>query len=150
MDTNRNTPGGNQADRTAAPGPVLDPREQGAAGILAEQLAQGHVADAVERLNTLSPQESAAALALLPDDRAVEILDKPDIDRLLGTKGYHGGWVDKRGGGIQPLSYARGLAAAATKAGAVNWKPQPAAAPAARSPTSAPPSSRKAASTPSP
>lgn len=80
MDTNRNTPGGNQADRTAAPGPVLDPREQGAAGILAEQLAQGHVADAVERLNTLSPQESAAALALLPDDRAVEILDKPELD----------------------------------------------------------------------
>ena len=48
----------------------------------------------------------------------IEILDKPEIDRLLGTSSYRGGWVDKRGGGIQPLSYARGLAAAATRAGA--------------------------------
>lgn len=80
MDTNRNTPGGIQADRTAAPGLAQDVREQGPAATLAEQLAQGHVADAVEQLNTLSPEESAAALALLPDDRAVEILDKPELD----------------------------------------------------------------------
>jgi glycine/D-amino acid oxidase-like deaminating enzyme len=46
------------------------------------------------------------------------ILDKAETDRLLGTERYLGGWLDGRGGAIQPLSYARGLARAALKAGA--------------------------------
>ncbi|MGH7125505.1 MAG: NAD(P)/FAD-dependent oxidoreductase, partial [Stellaceae bacterium] len=37
---------------------------------------------------------------------------------LLGTDKYMGGWLDRRGGAIQPLSYARGLAKAALAAGA--------------------------------
>lgn len=48
----------------------------------------------------------------------MEILEKDRLDQLMGTGFYAGGWIDKRGGGIQPLSYARGLAAAAAKAGA--------------------------------
>jgi glycine/D-amino acid oxidase-like deaminating enzyme len=46
------------------------------------------------------------------------VLDKAETDRLLGTERYLGGWLDGRGGAIQPLSYARGLARAALKAGA--------------------------------
>jgi len=49
---------------------------------------------------------------------SVQYLDKPDIDHLLGTSKYRGGWLDRRGGAIQPLSYARGLATAALAAGA--------------------------------
>lgn len=49
----------------------------------------------------------------------VRILDKAEAEQLLGSDRYVGGWVDGRGGGIQPLSYARGLARAAQKAGAV-------------------------------
>lgn len=46
------------------------------------------------------------------------ILDKADADRLIGTDRYLGGWLDPRGGAIQPLSFVRGLAKAALAAGA--------------------------------
>lgn len=49
---------------------------------------------------------------------SVQLLDKPEMTRLLGTDKYLGGWLDRRGGAIQPLSYARGLAKAALAAGA--------------------------------
>ncbi|WMD23131.1 FAD-binding oxidoreductase [Achromobacter seleniivolatilans] len=45
-------------------------------------------------------------------------LDRAQVARLVGTDKYLGGWVDKRAGAIQPLSYARGLARAALNAGA--------------------------------
>ena len=48
----------------------------------------------------------------------VEFLDKAETDRHLGTTQYRAAWIDKRGGGVQPLSYARGLARAALAAGA--------------------------------
>lgn len=38
-----------------------------------------------------------------------EVLSKEDASRLLGTNKYLGGWLDRRGGGVQPLSYAREL-----------------------------------------
>ncbi|MEE7439771.1 FAD-binding oxidoreductase [Methylobacterium oryzae] len=46
------------------------------------------------------------------------VLDRAQTEQLLGTDRYLGGWLDGRGGAIQPLSYARGLARAAQKAGA--------------------------------
>ena len=48
----------------------------------------------------------------------VEVLDKAETDRHLGTTQYLGGWIDRRGGAVQPLAYARGLARAALAAGA--------------------------------
>jgi glycine/D-amino acid oxidase-like deaminating enzyme len=45
-------------------------------------------------------------------------LDRAQVGELLGTDKYLGGWVDGRAGTIQPLSYVRGLARAAMKAGA--------------------------------
>lgn len=48
---------------------------------------------------------------------ATKLLDRAETARLLGTEKYLGGWVDPRGGGVQPLSYARGLARAAIAAG---------------------------------
>lgn len=50
---------------------------------------------------------------------AVEVADRAHIARLLGAEGYAGGLVDWRGGRLQPLTFARGLAAAAIKEGAV-------------------------------
>lgn len=38
--------------------------------------------------------------------------------RYCQSERYPGGWIDPRGGAIQPLAYARGLARAALKAGA--------------------------------
>lgn len=46
-------------------------------------------------------------------------LDKAQVARLIGADRYLGGWVDRRAGAVQPLSYARGLARAALNAGAV-------------------------------
>jgi glycine/D-amino acid oxidase-like deaminating enzyme len=48
----------------------------------------------------------------------VELLDRRATATRLGTDRYAGGWLDRRGGSLQPLSYARGLARAAAAAGA--------------------------------
>jgi magnesium transporter len=47
---------------------------------LASRLSDGHVADNVEILNQLEPQDAAAVLVLLPTDISVEILDKPELN----------------------------------------------------------------------
>jgi glycine/D-amino acid oxidase-like deaminating enzyme len=48
----------------------------------------------------------------------LEVLDRATTAELLGTDRYHGAGLDRRAGGIQPLSYARGLARAALSRGA--------------------------------
>lgn len=48
----------------------------------------------------------------------LEVLDRASTEELLGTDRYYGAGLDRRAGGIQPLSYARGLARAAMAAGA--------------------------------
>jgi len=47
-----------------------------------------------------------------------EVLDRSATAEHLGTDRYFGGWIDRRGGAVQPLAYARGLAHAAVAAGA--------------------------------
>jgi glycine/D-amino acid oxidase-like deaminating enzyme len=44
-------------------------------------------------------------------------LDRDQTERLTGAYGYCGAWLDPRGGTVQPLAYARGLARAAQRAG---------------------------------
>ncbi|RUQ63720.1 FAD-binding oxidoreductase [Azospirillum doebereinerae] len=48
----------------------------------------------------------------------VELLDRAAVSAMLGTDAYHGGWMNRSGGHINPLALARGLAAKAVKAGA--------------------------------
>ncbi|MBU8544452.1 MULTISPECIES: NAD(P)/FAD-dependent oxidoreductase [Roseomonadaceae] len=45
-------------------------------------------------------------------------LDAEEVRAITGAEGYLGGWMDLRGGTVQPLSLARGLARAALAAGA--------------------------------
>jgi hypothetical protein len=47
----------------------------------------------------------------------VELLDSAETARRLGTNQYVGAWQDPRGGSIHPLSFSRGLAAAAIRMG---------------------------------
>ncbi len=47
---------------------------------LAARLARNDVADSVEVINQLSPPEAAAVIELLPNDIAIGILDKPELD----------------------------------------------------------------------
>ena len=49
----------------------------------------------------------------------VELLDAAETARRTGSRAFHGALFDPRAGTIQPLSYARGLAAAAIRAGAI-------------------------------
>jgi glycine/D-amino acid oxidase-like deaminating enzyme len=49
----------------------------------------------------------------------VAVLDRDGVRRLVGSPIYHGGLIDRRAGSVQPLSYSRGLARAAQKAGAL-------------------------------
>jgi glycine/D-amino acid oxidase-like deaminating enzyme len=48
---------------------------------------------------------------------AVGMLSRDEVARLTGSRRYHGGWIDRRGGTVQPLAYLRGLALAAHRAG---------------------------------
>lgn len=50
--------------------------------------------------------------------RPVAALDRQEVEALTGAKGYVGGWMDRSGGVLNPVGYARGLADAAEKAGA--------------------------------
>lgn len=78
------------------------------------------------RTGWIQPATSAATLTLL-EARAgqwrrrgadVAMLSDREIARLTGSRRYSGGWIDRRGGTVQPLSYVRGLARAAQSAGA--------------------------------
>jgi len=47
-----------------------------------------------------------------------KILDRDEVSAMVGSQAYIGGWLDLRGGSIQPLSYVQGLASAAARRGA--------------------------------
>ncbi len=49
---------------------------------------------------------------------AVEMLDAARLPQMLGTPIFQAGWIDHRGGSINPLAYARGLAKTAMALGA--------------------------------
>jgi len=48
----------------------------------------------------------------------VEMLERSEVAQRIGTPAYVGGWIDRRAGSIQPLSYCRGLVRAAQAHGA--------------------------------
>ena len=48
----------------------------------------------------------------------VAVLSDREVARLTGSTRYCGGWIDRRGGTVQPLAYLRGLARAAMRSGA--------------------------------
>ncbi|BCG96476.1 NAD(P)/FAD-dependent oxidoreductase [Mesorhizobium sp. 131-2-1] len=50
--------------------------------------------------------------------RPTVTLDSTAVTELTGIRGYAGGWMDRSGGVLNPVEYARGLADAADKAGA--------------------------------
>jgi len=56
----------------------------------------------------------------------VEMLDRASIASKLGTDRYDGGMLDHRGGSLQPLSYARGLAHACLQNGVAIYGNSPA------------------------
>lgn len=64
------------------------------------------------------PRLVARANAWADRGRPVEWLDAAAVARATGLAGHPGGWIDRSGGVVDPLAYARGLAVAAERAGA--------------------------------
>ncbi|GGF44161.1 FAD-dependent oxidoreductase [Aliidongia dinghuensis] len=60
----------------------------------------------------------ARAADLAHQGEAVELIGAEQIADLTGTRFFAGGMLDRRSGTVQPLSYARGLAAGAVATGA--------------------------------
>ncbi len=58
----------------------------------------------------------------------VAYLDREEISALSGSQLYHGGWLAKTGGHLNPLKYVRGLATAALCGGARIFTQSPATA----------------------
>jgi glycine/D-amino acid oxidase-like deaminating enzyme len=56
----------------------------------------------------------------------VELVDRARMAQIAGTGHWHGGWLNRSGGRINPLGFARGLAHAAARAGARIFTQSPA------------------------
>jgi glycine/D-amino acid oxidase-like deaminating enzyme len=98
-------------------------------------LIQKHeIACAATRTGWIQPATSLAAMETITTrvgqwrhrGADVELLSAAETARLIGSQRYVGGWIDRRGGTVQPLSYVRGLARAARGAGARIFRHSPA------------------------
>ncbi|MBL8670376.1 MAG: FAD-binding oxidoreductase [Alphaproteobacteria bacterium] len=58
----------------------------------------------------------------------VELLDKKRVAEMLGSEAYHGGWMNRSGGSINPLALARGMAGALQRLGVPVFARSPATA----------------------
>ncbi len=99
----------------AAPQFVFDLIER--CGIACEARRNGTLRAAIRPRQASRIQTSAEQL--LRRGAPVEWLDGAAVERATGTDRYVGALWDRRGGDLNPLSYARGLARSAIRAGAV-------------------------------
>ncbi len=99
----------------------------GAGPDLVFELIGKHAIDCdASRTGWIQPAGSQAALAAVAErvrqwqarGAPVALLSAKETAQLTGSERYCGGWLDRRGGTVQPLSYVRGLARAAQRAGA--------------------------------
>ncbi|AWB23397.1 FAD-binding oxidoreductase [Methylobacterium currus] len=97
-----------------APAAVFDLIERH--GIACEPERRGTLHCAVGRTGLAELQERARQWQAR--GAPVRLLDAEETARMVGTRAYAGALLDARAGTIQPLAYARGLAAAAIAAGA--------------------------------
>ena len=115
---------GAQLVRTVAAGPDL----------VFELIRKHQIACDAQRTGWIQPATSESALQGLRSrveqwrrrGAAVELLSREEMARLTGSARYCGGWIDRRGGTVQPLSYVRGLAFAAQRYGARLFQQSPA------------------------
>ena len=68
----------------------------------------------------------ARAAAWAKRGAPVEVLDRAGAERVTGSRYWHGGWLNRTGGRINALAYARALARAAIAAGAAVHTKSPA------------------------
>ncbi len=85
-------------------------------GIRCEARRNGTLRVAVRRRHAAAVRATAEQLERR--GAPVRYLEGPELGALIGTERYGGGLFDRRGGDLNPLSLARGLARAAVAAGA--------------------------------
>jgi glycine/D-amino acid oxidase-like deaminating enzyme len=85
-------------------------------GIRCEAQQQGTIRAAVGEKHARAVRETARQLK--QRGAPVELLERDAVAQATGTTRYTVGLLDRRGGDLNPLSYARGLARAALGAGA--------------------------------
>lgn len=120
-------------------GPELGPRVVAAVGSVGNEVfglidRHGIACDAT-RKGWLQPAVSARTHRLVEHrceqwaqrGAPVAVVDRTRMAELVGSELYLGGWEDRRAGHVQPLSFNRGLAAAAQRAGAEIYVGTPAA-----------------------
>jgi glycine/D-amino acid oxidase-like deaminating enzyme len=99
---------------------------EAAADLVFELIGKHAIACDAVRTGWVQPAHSADRLPMLRRrfeqwaGRGADVawLERGELASLTGTERYHGGWLDRRAGSVQPLAYARGLARAARAAGA--------------------------------
>jgi glycine/D-amino acid oxidase-like deaminating enzyme len=84
--------------------------------IACEARQNGTLRAAYHETNTAAIE--ATAEQCLRRDMPVSVLDRNAVREVTGTNRYARAMLDRRGGDLQPMSYARGLARAAIAAGA--------------------------------
>lgn len=99
----------------AGPGAVFDLVRRHAIACEADQRGTLHCAVGARGLDELRERERQWQARGAP----VRLLDADETRRRVGTGAYAGSLLDERAGTIQPLAYARGLGAAAIRAGAI-------------------------------
>ncbi len=119
-------------------GPELGPRAVAAVGSVGDEvfglIAKHAIACHPVRKGWLQPAfsprtlEAATRRAEQWARRGADVatLDRAEVAALIGSDLYLGGWIDRRAGHIQPMSYVRGLADAAHRAGAAIYVRSPA------------------------
>jgi glycine/D-amino acid oxidase-like deaminating enzyme len=99
----------------------------GAADVVFDLIARHGIDCEARQCGWIQPAFAAADVAMVARraeqwqrrGAAVTVLDRDAACRFVGSPIYQGGWIDHRAGSVQPLSYSRGLARAAQKAGAI-------------------------------
>ncbi len=85
-------------------------------GIACEALQSGTLRAAFHRRTMSGLERSVAEWARRCSD--VDMIDRATMARLTGSERYLGGTIDRRGGQLNPLAFARGLTEAVLRAGA--------------------------------
>jgi len=106
----------------------------GAADTVFDVIGRYGISCGAVREGWVQPAHSPRALAVVQDrarqwierGAAADLLSREEVAAKLGTDHYLGGWIDRRAGSVQPLSYTRGLMAAAVSMGAKVYGNSPA------------------------
>ena len=119
--------------RLGEPADKLIRMAAGSSDLVFNLIARHKIDCAAQQVGWIQPSHCQAAYAKAQDRvrqwasmaRPVEVLDRAAVTLLTGVAGWCGGWMDRSGGVLNPVGYARGLARAAGGAGVQIYQQSP-------------------------